>query len=134
MSNPYIPYPAVIKDLRQETEGERAIKTFTVDFVDKKVWNEFAHKPGQCAMVGIPGAGESMISICSSPSQAGYLQFSIMKMGKVTTALHELGVGDAITVRGPMVRLFRLMTGKVKKYWPSAVVSDWHRFVPSLTM
>ena len=51
MSNPYIPYPAVIKDLRQETEGDRAIKTFTVDFADKKVWNEFAHKPGQCAMV-----------------------------------------------------------------------------------
>ncbi len=101
MSNPYIPYSAVIKDLRQETEGERAIKTFTVDFTDKKVWNKFAQKPGQCAMVGIPGVGESMISICSSPTQTGYLQFSIMKMGKVTTALHELGVGGEITVRGP---------------------------------
>ena len=78
MSNPYIPYPAVIKDLRQETEGERAIKTFTGDFADKKVWNEFAHKPGQCAMVGFPGAGEAMISICSSPTQTGYLQFSIL--------------------------------------------------------
>ena len=41
MSNPYIPYPAVIKDLCQETEGERAIKTFTVDFADKKVWKAF---------------------------------------------------------------------------------------------
>ena len=115
MSNPYIPYPAVIKDLRQETEGERAINTFTVDFADKKVWNEFAHKPGQCAMVGIPGAGESMISICSSPTQAGYLQFSIMKMGKVTTALHELGVGDAITVRGPYGTPFPVDDWKGKK-------------------
>ena len=78
MSNPYIPYPAVIKDLRQGTDGERAIKTFTGDFADKKVWNEFAHKPVQCATVGIPGAGEPMISICSSPTQAGYLQFSII--------------------------------------------------------
>jgi NAD(P)H-flavin reductase len=115
MSNPYIPYPAVIKDLRQETEGDRAIKTFTVDFADKKVWNEFAHKPGQCAMVGIPGAGESMISICSSPTQTGYLQFSIMKMGKVTTALHELGVGDAITVRGPYGTPFPVDDWKGKK-------------------
>jgi sulfhydrogenase subunit gamma (sulfur reductase) len=115
MSNPYIPSPAVIKDLRQETEGERAIKTFTVDFADKKVWNEFAHKPGQCAMVGIPGAGESMISICSSPTQAGCLQFSIMKMGKVTTALHELGVGDAITVRGPYGTPFPVDDWKGKK-------------------
>ena len=115
MSNPYIPYPAVIKDIRQETEGERAINTFTVDFADKKVWNEFAHKPGQCAMVGIPGAGESMISICSSPTQAGYLQFSIMKMGKVTTALHELGVGDTITVRGPYGTPFPVDDWKGKK-------------------
>jgi NAD(P)H-flavin reductase len=115
MSNPYIPYPAVIKELRQETEGDRAIKTFTVDFADKKVWKEFAHKPGQCAMVGIPGAGESMISICSSPTQAGYLQFSIMKMGKVTTALHELGVGDAITVRGPYGTPFPVDDWKGKK-------------------
>jgi len=115
MSNPYIPYPAVIKDLRQETEGERAIKTFTIDFVDKKVWDEFAQKPGQCAMVGISGIGESMISICSSPTQTGYLQFSIMKMGKVTTALHELGVGDAITVRGPYGTPFPVVDWKGKK-------------------
>jgi sulfhydrogenase subunit gamma (sulfur reductase) len=115
MSNPYIPYSAVIKDLRQETEGERAIKTFTVDFADKKVWNEFAQKPGQCAMVGIPGVGESMISICSSPTQTGYLQFSIMKMGKVTTALHELGVGGAITVRGPYGTPFPVDDWKGKK-------------------
>jgi len=115
MSNPYIPYPAVIKDLRQETEGERAIKTFTIDFVDKKVWDEFAQKPGQCAMVGISGIGESMISICSSPTQTGYLQFSIMKMGKVTTALHELGVGDAITVRGPYGTPFPVDDWKGKK-------------------
>ncbi len=115
MSNPYIPYSAVIKDLRQETEGERAIKTFTVDFADKKVWNEFAQKPGQCAMVGIPGVGESMISICSSPTQTGYLQFSIMKMGKVTTALHELGVGSAITVRGPYGTPFPVDDWKGKK-------------------
>jgi len=115
MSNPYIPYSAVIKDLRQETEGERAIKTFTVDFADKKVWNEFAQKPGQCAMVGIPGVGESMISICSSPNQIGYLQFSIMKMGKVTTALHELGVGSTITVRGPYGTPFPVDDWKGKK-------------------
>ena len=115
MSNPYIPYLAVIKDIRQETEGDRAIKTFTVDFIDKKVWKEFMHRPGQCAMVGIPGAGESMISICSSPTQSGYLQFSIMKMGKVTTALHELGMGDPITVRGPYGKPFPVDDWKGKK-------------------
>lgn len=115
MANPYIPYPAVIKDIRQETEGERPIKTFTVHFENDGVWKTFMHRPGQCAMVGIPGAGESMISICSSPTQAGYLQFSIMKMGKVTSALHELGIGDPVTVRGPYGTPFPVDDWKGKK-------------------
>ena len=41
MSNPYIPYAARIKDIRQETEGERPIKTFTVEFADEKTWDSF---------------------------------------------------------------------------------------------
>ena len=101
MNNPYIPFLAVIKSVRQETEGPRAIKTFKVTLKSRKDSAEFKQKPGQCAMVGLPGVGESMISICSSPTQKGYLEFSIMKMGKVTTALHDLDKGDIITVRGP---------------------------------
>lgn len=101
MSNPYIPFEATVKDIRQETGGERPIKTFTVVLKDKKHQHAFRHLPGQCAMVGLPGVGESMISICSSPTQAGYLQFSIMRMGKVTSALHELERGETLTVRGP---------------------------------
>jgi len=114
-SNPYIPFSAVIKDLRQETDGARPIKTFTVEFKDLKTWDRFSFRPGQCAMVGIPGVGESMISICSSPTQTGYLQFSIMQMGKVTTALHELEIGDDITVRGPYGQPFPLEQWKDKK-------------------
>jgi sulfhydrogenase subunit gamma (sulfur reductase) len=101
MSNPYIPHLAVIKDVYQETEGARAIKTFKIVLEDNRIKKIFKQHPGQCAMVGIPGVGESMISICSSPTQKGYLEFSIMKMGKVTTALHELEKGSRITVRGP---------------------------------
>ncbi len=101
MSNPYIPLEAKIQDIRQETDGDRPIKTFTVVLSDKKQQKSFQHLPGQCAMVGIPGVGESMISICSSPTQTGYLQFSIMRMGKVTAALHDLERGGFLTVRGP---------------------------------
>lgn len=101
MSNPYIPHEATIRDIRQETDGDRPIRTFTVVFNDATRQSGFRHLPGQCAMVGIPGVGESMISICSSPTQTGYLQFSIMRMGKVTSALHDLERGDILTVRGP---------------------------------
>ena len=115
MSNPYIPHLAVIKDLHRETDSARSIKTFKVVFMDKEVKNTFKHRPGQCTMVGIAGVGESMISICSSPTQKGYLQFSIMKTGKVTSALHELEKGDSITVRGPYGNAFPVDDWKGKK-------------------
>lgn len=115
MDNPYIPLPATVKDIRQETDGERPIKTLTVVFKDEKQQRAFRQQPGQCAMVGIPSAGECMLSICSSPTHTGYLQFSVMKMGKVTGALHELDIGDTVTVRGPYGKPFPLDEWKDKK-------------------
>ena len=52
-------------------------------------------------MVGVLGVGESMISITSSPTQKGYLEFSIMKMGKVTSAIHNKDEGEFLYIRGP---------------------------------
>jgi len=98
MKNPYIPEKAQIIDIRNEVSGERPISTFKVAFQDG---HDFNHRPGQCAMVGILGIGESMISIASSPTQKGYLEFSIMKMGKVTSALHACEPGESISIRGP---------------------------------
>lgn len=101
MRNPYLPQRAKIESIRPETTGERAIKTFKVVLVDKASRESFVHQSGQCAMVGILGVGESMISISSSPTQKGYLEFSIMKMGKVTSALHRKDVGEFLYLRGP---------------------------------
>ncbi len=99
--NPYIPYAATVEDAWYETYGERSIKTFRVVFDDKEVRESWEHFPGQCAMIGILGIGESMISISSSPTEGDFLRFSVMRMGKVTQALHQLEAGDKMTVRGP---------------------------------
>jgi NAD(P)H-flavin reductase len=115
MNNPYIPHRAVIKEIRPETAGERPINTYTIVFKDEKTGEVFNNRPGQCAMVGVLGVGESMISICSSPTQKGYLQFSIMKMGKVTSAIHELEVGDEVTIRGPYGNSFPVDEWRGKK-------------------
>jgi len=98
MKNPYMPEIAKITEIRDEALGERPIITFKVAFQNG---HDFNHKVGQCAMVGILGIGESMISIASSPTKKGYLEFSIMKMGKVTSALHACEAGDTISIRGP---------------------------------
>ena len=99
--NPYIPYAATVEDAWYETGGDRCIKTFRVVFDDPEVREGWSHLPGQCAMIGVLGVGESMISISASPTEGQFLRFSVMKMGKVTEALHQLDKGDKMMVRGP---------------------------------
>ncbi|MCK5556880.1 MAG: FAD/NAD(P)-binding protein [Candidatus Hydrogenedentes bacterium] len=41
------------------------------------------------------------MSISSSPLVKNYLKFSILKMGRVTSALHEMEPGAVIGIRGP---------------------------------
>lgn len=96
--NVYMPKLARIIDIKEESPGARAIKTFRVEFING---DGFDHECGQCAMISVFGKGESMISIASAPAIKEYKQFSIMRTGRVTTAIHDMKVGDVIGVRGP---------------------------------
>lgn len=96
-----IPKVGVITDIRKDTPD---VKTFRVVGTDGK--KLFQHMPGQCAMVSIPGVGECMFSITSSPTNEEYMEFSIKKCGCVTEVLHALEVGAQVTVRGPYGRNF----------------------------
>jgi NAD(P)H-flavin reductase len=51
--------------------------------------------------------GESPIGIASSPTQPGYLEFTVQKAGVVTSTLHEMEVGAVTVICGPpvMIRL-----------------------------
>lgn len=91
-----IPSIGVITDIRKDTPD---VKTFRVVGVDGK--KLFEHMPGQCAMLSIPGVGEAMFSITSSPTNKEFMEFSIKKCGCVTSWLHAMEVGQQITVRGP---------------------------------
>ena len=96
-----IPKIGVVTDIRIDTPD---IKTFRVVGTDGK--KLFDHRPGQCAMVGIPGDGEGMFSITSSPTNTEYMEFSIKKCGRLTSLIHSIEVGQQITVRGPYGRPF----------------------------
>ena len=91
-----IPKLGVITDVRIDTPD---IKTFRVVSPEGK--KLFEHRPGQCAMVSIPGVGEAMFSITSSPTNTEFMEFSIKKCGCLTTWLHQAEVGQNVTVRGP---------------------------------
>ena len=94
--DPLIPVVGVVTDIRQDTPD---VKTFRV--VDLEGKKPFTTIPGQCAFLSMPGVGEALFSVTSSPTNEEYLEFSIKKCGCVTTWLHEMEVGQQITIRGP---------------------------------
>lgn len=94
--DPLIPMVGVVTDIRTDTPD---VKTFRVVGLDGK--KPFVHIPGQCAMLSMPGVGEALFSITSSPTNEEYLEFSIKKCGCVTTWLHQMDVGQQVTLRGP---------------------------------
>ena len=96
MVEPLIPMVGVVTDIRTDTPD---VKTFRVVGLDGK--KPFIHIPGQCAMLSMPGVGEALFSITSSPTNQDYLEFSIKKCGCVTTWLHQMEVGQQVTLRGP---------------------------------
>ncbi|MBO5223455.1 MAG: FAD/NAD(P)-binding protein [Clostridia bacterium] len=100
-----IPVIGVVTDIRKDTPD---VKTFRV--VTREGQKPFIHKPGQCAMVSIPGVGEAMFSITSSPTNKEFLEFSIKKCGCLTTWLHAMEVGQEVTVRGPYGNPFPVET------------------------
>jgi sulfhydrogenase subunit gamma (sulfur reductase) len=109
--NTYIPKLAKLIDIKEEVSGARPVKTFRTQFLQQ---NSFSHRCGQCAMLSVFGKGESMISISSSPLVKDYLQFSILKMGRVTSALHEKQVGEIVGIRGPYGNSFPIEKWKGK--------------------
>ena len=100
-SETLIPHAVVVEDVRIDTPD---VKTFRV--LTREGEKPFDHLPGQCAMISIPGVGEGMFSITSSPTNRAYMEFSIKKCGHLTSWLHALEPGMEVTVRGPYGRPF----------------------------
>ncbi len=100
-----IPVIGMVTDIRIDTPD---VKTFRVVTPDGT--KPFFHMPGQCAMLSIPGVGEAMFSITSSPTNTEYMEFSIKKCGCLTEWLHKMEVGQYVTVRGPYGNAFPVET------------------------
>ena len=101
MHDNVIPMLGVVTEIRTDTPD---IKTFRVEAVGGGKC--FEHMPGQCAMLSIPGVGEAMFSITSSPTVKDYQEFSIKKCGCLTEWLHQMDAGQQITIRGPYGKPF----------------------------
>lgn len=82
------------------------MKTFELHFESSETaeifFNRPGFKPGQFAMLWIPGAGEVPLGIASSPTEKDTLLFTVNRVGKVTRHLHSLPCGSLLGVRGPL--------------------------------
>jgi NAD(P)H-flavin reductase len=107
MKNPYRPILTEIEKITIENEA-RDLKTFRLAFCDSEGADNFRYECGQFAMLTIFGVGESPIGIASSPTDRGYLEFTVKRYpdGLVTNALHNCCVGTRIGVRGPLGNCF----------------------------
>jgi sulfhydrogenase subunit gamma (sulfur reductase) len=101
MHNPYLPYPVRVDQVVTETEDEK-LKTFRLVFLNPEDEKNFRYVPGQFAELSIPGKGEIPIGIASSPTEKGFISFTVNEVGLVSTYLHMMREGYVMGVRGPL--------------------------------
>lgn len=101
LENPYLPYPVRIDEVITETE-DKNLKTFKFVFINPEDEEKFVYIPGQFAELSIPGKGEIPIGIASSPTEKGFVKFTVNKVGLVTKHLHNMKEGDVMGIRGPL--------------------------------
>lgn len=98
--NPYLPYPVRIDEIITETE-DKNLKTFKFVFLNPEDEEMFSFRAGQFAELSVAGKGEIPIGIASSPTEKGFVKFTVNKVGLVSSFLHAMKVGDIMGIRGP---------------------------------
>lgn len=101
--NAYLPHMATVVDVIRETAN---IRTLRLVLDDKEAMESFTFEPGQVGQISVFGAGEATFVINSPPSQKEYLQFSVMRTGELTDAIHGLSIDDKVGLRAPLGNFF----------------------------
>lgn len=97
-NNVFLPNIARIEVMREET---RDTKTFTLRFRDTEAANAFRFVPGQFIELSVFGYGEAPFCIASSPTRPDTFETTVRRTGRLTDALHRLGPGAEVGIRGP---------------------------------
>jgi len=92
-ASPYLPMSAKLIHLEQFTEKEKFLRWELSQSVECKA--------GQFMQVGLMGVGEAPISITSAAGKRNVIEMCIRNVGDVTSALHQLNVGQSVWMRGP---------------------------------
>jgi len=111
--NPFEPYLGVIDEARYIADG---IRFFRVRPDDAGRAAFASYQPGQFLFLSAFGVGEMPVCITSTPLRGdGAVEVAVARVGTVTSALHDLDVGDEVGLRGPMGNCFPLEEMKGKR-------------------
>jgi NAD(P)H-flavin reductase len=94
VKNVYRPITAEILEVITESP---TIKTFVVEPKE-----DIGFQAGEFMEITVPGVGEAPFTPSSSPNVKDKIDFTIMKVGKVTDAIHEMDKGGIVGLRGPL--------------------------------
>jgi sulfhydrogenase subunit gamma (sulfur reductase) len=96
MAELFLPRLAEIRETRDETPDTR---TFRLRLRDER--ERFLFRPGQFLELSVFGFGEAPFCLASSPTRDDGLETTVRRTGQLTDALHALGPGDEVGLRGP---------------------------------
>jgi NAD(P)H-flavin reductase len=98
--NVFLPNLAKLIKKTKLTETE---SLFEFQFEDEEINRYFTFIPGQFVLVSVLGIGEAPFCLSSSPTHKGSIELGIRKIpgGDVTTAIHNMEIGDIAGIRGP---------------------------------
>jgi sulfhydrogenase subunit gamma (sulfur reductase) len=95
MADLFFPRLAVIDDVRDETPDT---KTYRLRY---REGGGLDFRPGQFLELSVFGFGEAPFCLASSPTRRDAVETTVRRVGSLTNALHGLGPGDEVGLRGP---------------------------------
>jgi dihydroorotate dehydrogenase electron transfer subunit len=85
----------------------KGVKSILFNMRESDPANYVEPKPGQFAMVWVPGVDEVPMSISGCTGEGQWV-ITVKNVGECTNALHALQIGDFIGVRGPLGNFFQI--------------------------
>jgi NAD(P)H-flavin reductase len=98
--SPYRPIETLVTGIVEETPTIRTLQL--------RPSEPIGFQPGQFVELLIPGVGEAPFTPSSHWTDQENLEVSVMRVGRVTTRIHDLEVGHAVGLRGPFGRGYDL--------------------------
>jgi NAD(P)H-flavin reductase len=105
----FLPAVARITEVRQETPD---VKTFGLRLRDPDEARAFSFRPGQFLELSVFGCGEAPFCFASSPTRRETIEITVRRVGLLTDALHRLGPGAEVGIRGPCGNGFDLKSAE----------------------